>query len=173
MRALLFAMLATIAVVTALRVAPPAPPLANVKASDAKAPKTPLPPYTNSEDLFDGNYNIQWVVDLTMQSIRLRFEVKTANWIGFGISEMTSGSMPGTDMMIAEFTPDGRVNVSDHFATAKAHPPQDQCNDWVTVCRGFPFPFSLSVLLSVADDLVVVVVVVVVRYFLVRSCGDV
>lgn len=44
--------------------------------------------------------------------IFLALEVNTTGWIGFGIGEQTSGSMPGADMLI------GLVKFSSKFDVA-------------------------------------------------------
>uniref|UniRef100_A0A7S1F3L0 DOMON domain-containing protein n=1 Tax=Noctiluca scintillans TaxID=2966 RepID=A0A7S1F3L0_NOCSC len=53
-------------------------------------------------------------------------------WIGFGVGEPTSGSMPGADIMLARVD-SGTLIVGDYFSTDFARPEEDcfQPSDWV------------------------------------------
>ena len=52
-------------------------------------------------------------------------------WIGFGVGETTSGSMPGADIMLS-YIDDSGLQVGDFFTTDFARPEQDctQPSDW-------------------------------------------
>eukprot|EP01118_Nematostelium_gracile_P010937 TRINITY_DN3844_c0_g1_i5.p1 TRINITY_DN3844_c0_g1~~TRINITY_DN3844_c0_g1_i5.p1 ORF type:complete len:256 (-),score=44.13 TRINITY_DN3844_c0_g1_i5:24-791(-) len=75
----------------------------------------------------DGNYQIFWTVN--GDTIALGLKVQTIGWVGFGIAEQTSGSMPGADI-VTGWVIDGVVSHQDRFAVAKAYPSEDACNDW-------------------------------------------
>lgn len=86
--------------------------------------------YANEADL-EMNYKIHWTV--LNDEIRIALEVRTAGWIGFGIGEPTSGSMPGADIVHAHITLAGEVMVYDRYALVKGYPDEDICNDWQLV----------------------------------------
>lgn len=52
-------------------------------------------------------------------------------WIGFGLSEPTSGSMPGSDVVTAWLDSNGNGQILDRYATAFATPQNDICQDWL------------------------------------------
>lgn len=52
--------------------------------------------YTNSENLSD-KYTLHWKVE--GDTIHVALQVQTTGWVGLGIAEPTSGSMPGADML--------------------------------------------------------------------------
>jgi hypothetical protein len=56
--------------------------------------------------------------------------VQTTGWVGFGIGELTSGSMPGADFVIIEFDTQNKPVISDRYSEAYAKPLQDNCQDW-------------------------------------------
>eukprot|EP01088_Endostelium_zonatum_P011575 TRINITY_DN25723_c0_g1_i1.p1 TRINITY_DN25723_c0_g1~~TRINITY_DN25723_c0_g1_i1.p1 ORF type:complete len:550 (+),score=106.64 TRINITY_DN25723_c0_g1_i1:65-1714(+) len=89
-----------------------------------------LSAYPNNQTLAQG-YNVYWRTDSTM--IYLGLQVQTMGWIGLGLGEVTSGSMPGSDMVIIE--PNGSsFTVTDRYATEFATPDIDDCTqDWVFV----------------------------------------
>ena len=71
-------------------------------------------------------------------SIRLRIEAKTTGWVGFGLGEPTSGSMPGGDMLIGYVFGDGSARVEDRYAVAKETP----VLDWIVYSVGAEFTRS-------------------------------
>eukprot|EP00299_Pterocystis_sp_00344_P016300 c8177_g1_i2.p1 GENE.c8177_g1_i2~~c8177_g1_i2.p1 ORF type:complete len:531 (+),score=129.00 c8177_g1_i2:35-1594(+) len=66
------------------------------------------------------------------QKIQLALQYKTTKgWMGFGISESTSGSMPGSDIMVAYVTKDDELVVEDRYSFAFDTPELDPCeNNW-------------------------------------------
>ena len=56
-------------------------------------------------------------------------EVQTLGWVGFGIAEPTSGSMPGADIVVA-YVQDEEAIVTDYYATSKSTPFEDRCQQW-------------------------------------------
>lgn len=74
-------------------------------------------------------YRVSWTV--AEGSITLGVEAKTDGWVGFGIAELSSGSMPGADMVIGYF--DDRTNkivVKDTYALNYVTPLMDDSQDW-------------------------------------------
>jgi hypothetical protein len=61
--------------------------------------------------------------------IVIGLEAATTGWVGIGVGEPGSGSMPGADIAICS-NHGGTVSVSDYFATAKAVPTRDGQQDW-------------------------------------------
>jgi hypothetical protein len=91
--------------------------------------------YSNHVQLSE-EYNIYWTVVTNATNgnyINLAFVVNTTGWvlncnfffliseIGFGLAEPTSGSMPGSDILVAYFI-NGTAYVEDRYATAFATP---------------------------------------------------
>jgi len=72
---------------------------------------------------------VLWKVDQKRQVLRLGLQVATTGWVGFGLGEPTSGSMPGADLVIVSFE-SGAPEVKDAYATAFATPTYDTCQDW-------------------------------------------
>ena len=85
--------------------------------------------YTNQQTLHQ-DYTLYWKVDGKL--IRLAVQVKTLGWIGFGLGEQTTGSMPGSDIAAITFK-DGKPKIRDLYATAFATPNEDNCQSWVLV----------------------------------------
>lgn len=87
--------------------------------------------YSNSTRLHATSYTLYWRTD--ERYIYLGFEVRTRGWIGFGLSEPSTGSMIGSDMLVSEVTGGGvgpRI-VRDMYATEFAWPSEDACGqDW-------------------------------------------
>jgi len=79
-----------------------------------------------------GNYKLYWTLDRENLLIHAGVEVKTAGWVGFGISP---AGMQGSDIMIG-WVKDGQAYFADRFAFAKALPPPDQYQDLFDVTAG-------------------------------------
>jgi len=84
------------------------------------------------------DYTIFWEVDQVKVllivlnykgTINLMLEVQTLGWVGFGIAEPTSGSMPGADIVVA-YVQDEEAIVTDYYATSKSTPFEDRCQQW-------------------------------------------
>eukprot|EP01130_Rhizamoeba_saxonica_P004490 TRINITY_DN1834_c0_g1_i1.p1 TRINITY_DN1834_c0_g1~~TRINITY_DN1834_c0_g1_i1.p1 ORF type:complete len:582 (-),score=121.98 TRINITY_DN1834_c0_g1_i1:24-1577(-) len=60
-------------------------------------------------------------------------EVSTLGWVGFGLGEPTSGSMPGGDIVTGEFDENGKGFVTDRFTLDFVKPSVDTCQDWIIV----------------------------------------
>jgi len=87
--------------------------------------------YQNSLTLTD-DYMVYWTADTKKEVIKLAFVVNTLGWIGFGLGEPTSGSMPGSDIMVVSWA-NGHGEISDHYATEFSTPPVDDCSNWKLV----------------------------------------
>lgn len=86
--------------------------------------------YSNSQVL-SHFFRLHWSVDESNDLIYLGLEANTTGWVGFGISESTSGSMPGSDILMA--TVDGntqQATLFDRFAVGYIDPVPDSCQDW-------------------------------------------
>eukprot|EP01129_Flabellula_baltica_P003190 TRINITY_DN13002_c0_g1_i1.p1 TRINITY_DN13002_c0_g1~~TRINITY_DN13002_c0_g1_i1.p1 ORF type:complete len:552 (-),score=120.87 TRINITY_DN13002_c0_g1_i1:16-1671(-) len=73
-------------------------------------------------------YTVFWKVE--GDEIYMAFKVKTLGWIAFGISEQTSGSMPGADIVEGYVDDDGVAHINDRYSVEFALPPVDDCQDW-------------------------------------------
>ena len=45
-------------------------------------------------------FNVSWAI--SGDRIHFEFQVLSQGWVGFGLAEPTSGSMPGSDMVVLE-----------------------------------------------------------------------
>jgi hypothetical protein len=61
--------------------------------------------------------------------MRIAMKVKTTGWIGFGIAETTSGSMHGSDILVASVS-GGKTELKDMYALKKETPTMDDCQSW-------------------------------------------
>jgi len=84
--------------------------------------------YATSQALSD-SFTLYWRVDTTHGYLYIAMEAKTMGWLGFGIAEPTSGSMPGSDMVIGWLADNGG-HVEDRYALAKTEPLLDSCQNW-------------------------------------------
>ncbi|KAJ9462717.1 Tyramine beta-hydroxylase [Diplonema papillatum] len=90
--------------------------------------------YNHSFTPMEG-YQFHWRFSGAGDARRIEFAlvVDTAlGWIGFGIGEPTSGSMPGADVMIATFDDAGQLTIEDRHTVAFRKPilDCDGLSDW-------------------------------------------
>jgi hypothetical protein len=74
-----------------------------------------------------GEVELHWTI--AGQFIHLGLKAKTTGWIGFGIGEDTSGSMPGADFLIGQVV-NGVPSVNDYHAEDSVTPTKDALNHW-------------------------------------------
>ena len=86
--------------------------------------------YPNSTQLVPG-YTLYWRVDLSAGMIYLAFQVATQGWIGFGIAEPTSGSMPGADMVTGKVFNCKNRKFSNNKGMVINGIPQIQVKSWI------------------------------------------
>ena len=107
----------------------------------ATATAISLPGYTASTLVANGRASFHWRVDGVPGSTTERgyFALQaptTTGWLGFGVGEISSGSMPGADMAVATIAADGTVTIGDYHALDFTTPRPD-CNpttsDWTLV----------------------------------------
>lgn len=77
------------------------------------------------------NFELHWTID--GDTIRVKLQADSAGWIGFGIGEAGSGSMPGSDIVICGVNSNGEGWSSDRFATKFEEPSVDGSQDWTLV----------------------------------------
>jgi len=88
--------------------------------------------YRNSRMLSE-SYTLYWNVDpVETETITIAMQVKTTGWVGFGLGEPTSGSMPGADIIVG-MVRDGKAEITDRHAIDKIMPIVDDCQDWVLI----------------------------------------
>eukprot|EP01120_Amphizonella_sp_Union-15-10_P003465 TRINITY_DN13883_c0_g1_i1.p1 TRINITY_DN13883_c0_g1~~TRINITY_DN13883_c0_g1_i1.p1 ORF type:complete len:538 (+),score=55.78 TRINITY_DN13883_c0_g1_i1:127-1740(+) len=90
-----------------------------------------LSAYPNSKVLSDF-FTLHWRLDLVAKEIYLALEAKTLGWVGFGLGERTSGSMPGADIVTGTVI-NGVASVQDRFSLAYVMPKEDSCQNWVLI----------------------------------------
>jgi hypothetical protein len=91
--------------------------------------------YTNKKQLAE-QYTVHWKAVQSTQQIYIALEVSALGWIGFGIGELSSGSMPGADVAIIQKNiTTGEYGIQDRYTTAFAEPLMDDCpySDWILV----------------------------------------
>eukprot|EP01089_Gocevia_fonbrunei_P014176 TRINITY_DN381_c0_g1_i6.p1 TRINITY_DN381_c0_g1~~TRINITY_DN381_c0_g1_i6.p1 ORF type:complete len:220 (+),score=41.65 TRINITY_DN381_c0_g1_i6:82-741(+) len=86
--------------------------------------------YDNSVSLHE-DYTVHWKI--ANESIFLLLEVNTLGWVGFGLGEPTSGSMPGADIVTGYVDNNGTIVIKDRHATIFGLPAEDTCQDWSVV----------------------------------------
>eukprot|EP01130_Rhizamoeba_saxonica_P013720 TRINITY_DN5893_c0_g1_i1.p1 TRINITY_DN5893_c0_g1~~TRINITY_DN5893_c0_g1_i1.p1 ORF type:complete len:571 (-),score=143.43 TRINITY_DN5893_c0_g1_i1:1296-3008(-) len=89
--------------------------------------------YENSMEVSPNQFSLYWNVYPELNVIKLALKAKTTGWVGFGIGEPTSGSMPGADVMIAQVFSDGQTTISDRYTLEKEEPLIDDCQNWVII----------------------------------------
>ncbi|KNC47124.1 monooxygenase [Thecamonas trahens ATCC 50062] len=113
----------------------PAVAVVFVLALAAQATAASLDPayYDGTASFASGDYVLYWKVHAT--SVEIALDAATTGWVGFGLSEPTSGSMPGSDMVVASVDgSSGVVTVRDMHALGFSTPTEDAaCSDWVIV----------------------------------------
>uniref|UniRef100_A0A7S4PT95 DOMON domain-containing protein n=1 Tax=Alexandrium monilatum TaxID=311494 RepID=A0A7S4PT95_9DINO len=87
--------------------------------------------YTRFEKSLLPNFNLYWTVTTT--HLEIGIEAKTEGWVAFGIAEDTSGSMIGSDIVMAMVQSDGTVVFSDRHALDFSEPAVDCSQDWEAV----------------------------------------
>jgi hypothetical protein len=81
-----------------------------------------------------GAYKLHWTIDKENGVYHAGVEVKTAGWIGFGLS--ASGGMANSDVVIGWYK-DGVLHFSDRFAKQQGViPPVDAKQDYYNVAGG-------------------------------------
>ncbi len=95
-------------------------PLILASFSPSKYPNTAvLSPY----------YTIFWSIN--ENTFHLAIQAQTTGWVGFGLGEPTSGSMPGADILVGFVeSSSGKTTISDRFSLDYVEPAIDICQDW-------------------------------------------
>ena len=75
-----------------------------------------------------GSYSLGW--RFTESHWEVVLVAETDGYVALGIAEQTSGSMPGSDIVIATVTPEGTPMARDYYATSKSTPTLDCHQDW-------------------------------------------
>jgi hypothetical protein len=82
----------------------------------------------------DPAYAIFWNDFSNSGSVTLGFEVATTGWVGFGLSEPTSGGMGGSDILTMYLDGNGSPVVGDHYSTGNGIvTPDCTPSDWQLV----------------------------------------
>lgn len=106
------------------------PPL--VAAVIAATPPTPFPAgtYHNSSTYDSGAFHLHWRVE--GGRIFLGLQVQTDGYVGFGLGDPASGSMPGADIVVAWVDANGLGHVEDRYGAPLLGPAPllDACQDW-------------------------------------------
>lgn len=87
-----------------------------------------LTQYYDHTAVLDDKYTLHWRVE--GDDILIGVVVQTSGWVGFGIAEESSGSMPGADIFSAWVDANGHPHIQDRYSVAKSLPSIDECQDW-------------------------------------------
>jgi len=79
--------------------------------------------------IINSNYTFYWKVDADKENIQFGLVVSSLGWVGFGLGEITSGSMPGGDIAVISYSGNKPV-ITDYYATHFAFPNVDDCQSW-------------------------------------------
>ncbi|CAL8092490.1 unnamed protein product [Orchesella dallaii] len=86
-------------------------------------------PYRHIAQLDEqGNYLLEWFVDLEASRITFNVTVATTGYIGFGLSRR--GEVEGADIVIGGVDRNGRSYFTDRFGTGRRLPEVDASQDW-------------------------------------------
>ncbi len=88
--------------------------------------------YENYKEL-SAYYTLYWTADVNNDVLYLAVEAETTGWVGFGLGEPTSGSMPGADILVAWVDSNNQAHVSDRYALDFSTPLEDGCQDWTLI----------------------------------------
>ena len=61
-----------------------------------------IPVQPNFLNLQDGNYNVSWMYNSSMDTLHFIVEVRTMGWIAFGVATKAPNSMKGYDVAIGK-----------------------------------------------------------------------
>lgn len=83
----------------------------------------------NSQVMDLPDYTVHWAV--AEDTLTVGIEARTEGYVGFGISELASASMPGADILIAYFDQKSEnIVLKDTYALGKSNPIEDESQDW-------------------------------------------
>mmetsp|Transcript_17058 Transcript_17058/g.23969 ORF Transcript_17058/g.23969 Transcript_17058/m.23969 type:complete len:859 (-) Transcript_17058:296-2872(-) len=84
--------------------------------------------YTNRFVVND-KVTLHWKFLNSKTEIQLAIQAQTAGWVGFGIGEQTTGSMPGADILVGKVE-NGKPTITDMHVLDYVKPSADNCQDY-------------------------------------------
>ena len=63
-------------------------------------PMAPPMHFSNFRSLDNGNYNVSWMFNSSMDTIHFMVEVRATGWIAFGVATLAPNNMVGYDVAI-------------------------------------------------------------------------
>ncbi|KAL9955208.1 hypothetical protein ACROYT_G036495 [Oculina patagonica] len=102
-----------------------------VPSPSSSATAQPRPPTTPKNFLsFDnGNYNMSWMFNRSMDTLHFLVQVKTTGWIGFGIASQAPNNMMGYDVAVGGVL-NGAGYLKDYLTVGRKQPQLDSQQDW-------------------------------------------
>jgi len=90
--------------------------------------------YDHRQELQLDRFEVFWNVDLENEEINMAVRAHEEDaWVGFGVAEFTTGAMPGADIIMLNFGPNGEPQITDRHALTFSEPVIDKCQDWELV----------------------------------------
>jgi len=88
--------------------------------------------YTGNKEIIPGSYFLYWRIDTTESMAYIAVKAHTLGWVGFGIAEHSSGSMPGADIFTGSVV-GGVGSITDRHSSDFVMPDEDCKQDWTLV----------------------------------------
>jgi hypothetical protein len=91
-------------------------------------------PSSMGSEKFNDNYSFDWSIETKsgVELMTLKITAKAKGWVAFGIPEQTSGSMPGSDIMLFEYN-NGAPTVTDMNVLGFVKPIADCTSNWILI----------------------------------------
>ncbi|XP_022802431.1 uncharacterized protein LOC111339954 isoform X1 [Stylophora pistillata] len=106
----------------------PTTPTPTAAVATASIPVMPVQPaFLN---LQDGNYNVSWMYNSSMDTIHFTVEVRATGWIAFGVATTAPTGMMGYDVAIGKVE-GGIGSLEDHQTVGFRLPDRDASQDWM------------------------------------------
>ncbi|KAL9970134.1 hypothetical protein ACROYT_G022461 [Oculina patagonica] len=87
--------------------------------------------FANFLSFNNGNYNMSWMFNSSMDTLHFLVEVRTTGWIGFGIARQAPNAMVDYDVAVGGVLTDGTGYLKDYWTIGRQQPQLDSQQDWV------------------------------------------
>ncbi|CAH3182619.1 unnamed protein product [Porites evermanni] len=95
------------------------------------APTTPTPvQFVNMASFDNGNYNVSWMFNSSMNTLHFTVEVRATGWVGFGVATQAPNNMTYYDVAVGGVV-NGSGYLTDYLTRGVGAPPEDTKQDWV------------------------------------------
>ncbi|XP_073258795.1 uncharacterized protein [Porites lutea] len=102
-----------------------------IPAPTTAAPTTPTPvQFVNMASFDNGNYNVSWMFNSSMNTLHFTVEVRATGWVGFGVATQAPNNMTYYDVAVGGVV-NGSGYLTDYLTRGVGAPPEDTKQDWV------------------------------------------